>query len=81
MTCDNQKNNIKPLKEVISALDDLPIIARLEFARNLVCNRAGDEDDLSMDPALMVAGEVISDVIRVLRTAPRVAQLRTTPRA
>lgn len=64
------------IKEIASACEDLPILARLEFAKNLICNKIGELGDPSFDPCLGTAEELLSGVIKVLRTVPRVAELR-----
>ncbi len=65
------------MRELVLGFEDLPVLARLEYARNLVCTRAGDPNDNTLDPLLTIAADMLADVIKVLRTVPRVAQLRT----
>ena len=65
------------MRELVLGFDDLPILARLEYASNLVCTRAGDPGDDKFDPTLWIAGEMLWEVIKVLRTVPHVAQVRT----
>lgn len=67
----------KLMSAVRSSLNDLPITARLEFAANLVFDNGGMKHNLERVPALVVAHEVITDVIKVLEKHPAVAQLRT----
>ena len=63
-------------KTLITALDDLPILARLEFAKNLVFDRGGDKDNLPQDPILVIATDVLTSVIDVLKKHPAAANLR-----
>ena len=68
----------RTLNELFLAFEDLPVLARLEYASNLVCNRAGDPEDEKFDPTLSLAGQVIDDVIKVLRSRiPRAVRART----
>ena len=66
-----------PVKEVIKAIDDLPILARLEFAQNLLFSHGGNKDSLEPNAALILAFDIIGDVIKVLDKHPRAAKLRT----
>jgi hypothetical protein len=66
-----------PVREVARAIDDLPILARLEMARNLLVVNGGSKDALELKPALVLVHDIICDVIRVLDKRPRVAKLRT----
>jgi hypothetical protein len=59
-----------------AALDDLPILSQLEFARNLVFSRGGDKNS-NPDPALVIAADVLADVIEVLKRNPKAANLRS----
>jgi hypothetical protein len=61
----------------IHALNDLPIISRLEFAKNLVFDKGGDRHNVPQDPVLIVINSVLEDVIRVLEKHPQAAQLRS----
>ena len=63
------------VKSVTLALDDLPILARLEFARNLVFGRGGDRNS-DPDPLLVIATDVLNDVIEVLKNNAAAANLR-----
>jgi len=80
--------DIKPEKEqptevdqlmfnVTGAMNDLPILARLEFAANLVFDVGGIKDANITVPELVVAHGVLSDVIKILEENPSAAQLRT----
>lgn len=65
------------MRELVDAFDDLPVLARLEYASNLVCTRAGDPGDNKFDPALWVAGNLLNGTIKVLRAVPNAANIRT----
>ena len=65
------------MRTVRKSLDDLPILARLEFVANLVFDNGGLKDDAGRIPGLVIAHEVITDVINVLAKHPSAAQLRT----
>jgi hypothetical protein len=67
----------KIMQTVRKSVDDLPILARLEFAANLVFDNGGLKDDAGRIPGLVIAHEVITDVINVLAKHPSSAQLRT----
>jgi hypothetical protein len=64
--------------QVIRALDDLPILARLQFARNLIHANGGDKHSLPQHSELVIVLGVIDDVIDVLEKRPPAAKLRTT---
>jgi hypothetical protein len=70
-----EKALLKTAKTVTLACDDLPILARLEFARNLVFGRGGDKDS-NPDPVLLVATGVLTGVIEVLKKHSSAANLR-----
>jgi len=72
---DEQQNEV--IAATIAALDDLPIISRLEFAKNLVFDNGGDRHRLPQDPVLIVVNDTLADVIEVLKKHPPAAQLRT----
>lgn len=63
-------------KSVVGAMDDLPILERLQFAKNLIFDKGGDGASVPQDPTLVVATEVITGVIQVLKAHPRAAKLR-----
>ncbi len=64
------------IEEITCAFEDLTVLARLEFAKNLICKRNGEPGDASFDPFLATAEELLSGVIKVLRTVPKVGALR-----
>ena len=72
-----QTEEEKLVHDVTFALNDLPILARLQFAANLILGNGGMKDTVDQVPALIVAHEVISDVIKVLEKHPLVAELHT----
>jgi hypothetical protein len=57
------------------AIDDLPILARLEFAKNIVTQNGEDKNHAEREPALVLAVDVLNGVIDVLKTSPA-AKLR-----
>ena len=62
-------------KDIVHALNDLPILARLEFVKNIIFDRGGSRDVAPRDEMLVIATEVLRDVINVLRDHPTAAQL------
>ena len=74
-TEEQQQNGL--VATTISALNDLPIISRLEFAKNMIFDRGGDRHSIPQDPVLIVVNDVLADVIKVLDKHPQAAQLRT----
>jgi hypothetical protein len=64
-------------EEVVDALNDLPILGRLEFAQNLLFSNGGNKDALRPQAALILIYQVIGDVIKVLDKHPAAAKLRT----
>jgi hypothetical protein len=67
----------KLITEVINALSDLPILARLEFAQNLLFSNGGNKEALRPNAELIIAFDVLGGVIDVLEKHPSPAQLRT----
>jgi hypothetical protein len=65
------------MRDVARAMDNLPILARLEFAANLVFDAGGIKDTNITVPELVIAHDVIKDVIKILEANPTAAQLRT----
>jgi hypothetical protein len=66
---------LEAVNGLASAMYDLPILARLEFARNLVESHGGTRDAVKMVPQLVVATEVLNDIIEVVKARPRIAKL------
>lgn len=67
-----------PLREqVVEAFWDLPIQFRLEFVKNLLLNNGGEKGSHPNNPNLVVAAEVIKEVIEVLKAHPEAAALRS----
>ena len=73
-----RKASLALCHQVTFALNDLPILARLEFARNLLQSNGGDKDSLPQKAELVIALDVIGDVIKVLEKRPPAGTLRTT---
>jgi len=68
----------KAAMEVVRSMNDLPIIARIQFARNVLLDRGGNrgaDADVKYDPLLQVAAEVLAGVKEVLRQNPQAAVL------
>jgi hypothetical protein len=61
--------------DLIDAFDDFELIVRLEFVQALLCNRMYNLSDPN-DSTLLVAHGVLKEAMRVLKTVPKVAQLR-----
>ncbi len=71
--------NVGLLEATVSALDSLPILARLEFVKNLIFDRGGDKHCHSKDLVLVAAATVLDGVITVLKKHPDSAGLRLEP--
>lgn len=67
----------KLIGEITKAMDDLPILARLKFVTNLLCDKGGEKDALMrpVDPTLVTAVEVLRGVVNVIETHPRFGSL------
>jgi hypothetical protein len=63
-------------REVVDAMCDLPILARLEFVRNIVFSRGGTRGNSFEDEGMIIASDVLRDVIKVLQQDKRAAELR-----
>jgi hypothetical protein len=60
----------KRLEPFVTAFEDLPILARLEYVKALIVNRA--HGDASKEPELIAASDIIRGVMRDLEaTVPR----------
>jgi hypothetical protein len=73
----DSNNTTYLIKSVVRSLDDLPILVRLEFARNIIFNRGGDETSEPQDAVLVTATKILNGIIEVLRAHPQAAGLRT----
>lgn len=67
------------MRDVRTAMNDLPIIARLQFAANLVFDAGGIRGSDTTVPELVIAYDVLSDVINVLERHPDAVGLKRTP--
>jgi hypothetical protein len=76
MNCHFSKDDRDPTLATVAAMEDLPILARLEFVQSLLLSRGGSRDALPRDMVLVTAEEVLDGVIRVLKKHPRAAKLR-----
>jgi hypothetical protein len=63
--------------DIVFALDDLPILERLEIAKNLVEANGGHKHAAGSNFQLMVVYDILGDVIKVLERHPTAAKLRT----
>jgi hypothetical protein len=61
---------------VVSAMNDLPILSRLEFAKNMVLENGGNRHNVGHDPVLVLVNDILADVIQVIKRHPVAAQLR-----
>jgi len=77
MTAEENKATPKLLMATVDALNDLPILARLEFVKNVIFGSGGNKDGLPQNPVLILAHDVLSDIIEVLKKHPTAAGLRT----
>lgn len=72
-------DELRLIARVASAFDDLPIVARIEFAKNLVFDRDGDKHSLPADgpqsAVSILAVEILDGVIEVLKAHPAAAKL------
>jgi hypothetical protein len=57
-------------QSVVRALDDLPVLERLKFVKNLIFDHGGAKESVPQDPVLVVATEVLSEVIVELEKGP-----------
>jgi hypothetical protein len=64
------------LDATISALNSLSILSRLQFVANLLFDNGGSRHSDPKDWNVVLATEVLGDVIRVINTHPKVAELR-----
>jgi len=62
--------------EVIGGFNNLPILTRLEFVRDVLCQRAGEEGQPHFDPTLSLLAEILDIVIPTLDTVPANRTLR-----
>lgn len=57
-------------KAVVNAMNGLPLLARLEFVKNIIFDRGGSRDSAPQDEALIVANDVLRDVIELVKKLP-----------
>jgi len=77
MTSEIENGKAQLIMEVVDAMNDLTILARLEFAKNIVFGNGGNKGGYPQNPALILAHDVLSDVIDVLKKHPKAGGLRT----
>lgn len=77
-TGDISKEEDRIVGSVAMSVDNLPILARLEFAKMIVFARGGDRENhgIPQDPMLVLVHHLLEDVIEVLQEHPNAANLR-----
>jgi hypothetical protein len=71
-------NQMPPSKAIVKAMDDLPILARLQFVKNIIFDRAANLDiPEQCEEVLIIAHNVLNGVVEVLEANPTSAQLRS----
>ncbi len=84
MTCHiSNESEAKFSEEAIAAVAALPVLARLEFVRNLIFSRYGStqhipigDQSLPQDPIMEGTVDILDGIIDVLKRHPRAAKLR-----
>jgi hypothetical protein len=61
--------------EIIHGFDHLPVLVRLQFVADVLCEKAGDSRDPESDPTLRLLVEVLDNSMRVLKTVPGIEKL------
>jgi len=61
--------------EIIRGFYKLPVLARLQFVSDVLCERAGSQGEEHYDPTLGVLVEIIDKAVRVLETVPGIERL------
>lgn len=64
------------MQATINALNNLPILARLEFVSNLLFDHGGSRESSPRNWLVVTATEVLDGAITVPKTQPQAAQLR-----
>jgi hypothetical protein len=72
----NTGGTVQVARELMLGFENLPILERLEFAKNLLLSRGGDPDSVPVDPLLVAVSDVVIGVIEVLRAHPDAGRLR-----
>jgi hypothetical protein len=57
-------------KAIVNAMNGLPVLARLEFVKNIIFDRGGSRDSAPQDEALIVANDVLRDIIELVKKSP-----------
>jgi hypothetical protein len=55
---------------IASAFDDLPVVARLRFVKNLIFDHGGDKISVPKDSKLVLSVEILTSVIDDLEKGP-----------
>jgi hypothetical protein len=69
----------KPVRELVAAFEDIPILMRLQYVSALLFNRACRDGNESKEQELMAAINIVDDVARVLETVPNIAKITSGP--
>lgn len=74
----NERHNTRSAfdRATISAINNLPVLERLEFAKNIIFDNGGDKHSIPQDAALITANEVLDGVIKELRSKPTPPRLK-----
>ena len=57
-------------KKVVEAVDELPVMARLQFVKNLLLDHGGAKECVSKDSVLVLSVEVLAGAIAELDRRP-----------
>ena len=71
-----QDEDLVPVETILHGFEDVPILARLEFVKNLVVGNGGDNLSRPSNPSMVLSAEILREVIDVLKTYPKAAGLR-----
>lgn len=77
MTIVSGMRELTASEAVVAAMNTLPILARLEFVKNIIFDRGGSRSSDPQEEVLIIATEVLDGVIEVLKKNQTVAQLGT----
>ena len=58
------------------ALNELPIVERLQFVAQMILLSGGVQGSIATVPSLVLAHEALNNVIGIIKKHPKVAQLR-----
>jgi hypothetical protein len=75
----NNDETIDPLElvdDIVRAVDDLPIISRLEMVGNILQANGGERHSTPQSQIMIVAFEILTQATEVIRKHPAAADLR-----